>query len=512
MALKAATVFRDYETDGVPSSGPHRVNKADVRAWSAWLESIVGAFLSSSGVVFTLRSDLYADLAHAAKSLAWVIGDPVSANNGVYMKVGVSGFGSWQRVADLPFSFIVAVDAGAGTANAIQATSEIPVSDSALVWLTVFETNTASPVTVAFNGEAPLAVKTNGGNNVAVGGLVAGMTVMGIRSGSTFRLISDQASAAILAAAEAAADRAENAAALALNNFVSENFVANGIDTDFTLANDPGSPNNMIVVVDGLPMQTPDSFSLVYAGSIAKIRMPEVLPNGTKFNVRYGNVIAVGAPSDGAITTNKLANGATTTAKILDDAVTYAKMQNISATLRLLGRKTAGAGDAEELTAADLRDLFLPAGSVVDSAEAVNTAGTPAVTTTIPLDNTIPQISEGTQVLQVQITPKSATNKLRVRVSGMWTNSSGPATNVWAIFNGGANAIRAAAGYVPVTDALFPFSGEVEYVPGSTTMQTITLRLGKAGGAGSVLYDSVSAGLVFGGAAAVTLTVEEIKA
>ena len=38
------------------------------------------------------------------------------------------------------------------------------------------------------------------------------------------------------------------------------------------------------------------------------------------------------------------------TAGLLDDAVTYAKMQNISATARLLGRNTAGAGDTEEVT------------------------------------------------------------------------------------------------------------------------------------------------------------------
>src|SRR5262249_31710261 len=37
------------------------------------------------------------------------------------------------------------------------------------------------------------------------------------------------------------------------------------------------------------------------------------------------------------------------TAKIAADAVTYAKIQNISATSRLLGRYTSGAGDTEEI-------------------------------------------------------------------------------------------------------------------------------------------------------------------
>jgi len=43
-------------------------------------------------------------------------------------------------------------------------------------------------------------------------------------------------------------------------------------------------------------------------------------------------------------------DGSVTTAKIANDAVTYAKLQNVSATDRLLGRSSAGAGDVEEIT------------------------------------------------------------------------------------------------------------------------------------------------------------------
>ena len=47
----------------------------------------------------------------------------------------------------------------------------------------------------------------------------------------------------------------------------------------------------------------------------------------------------VATPADGSVTTAKIANG----------AVTYAKVQNVSATDRLLGRSTAGAGVVEEI-------------------------------------------------------------------------------------------------------------------------------------------------------------------
>ena len=54
--------------------------------------------------------------------------------------------------------------------------------------------------------------------------------------------------------------------------------------------------------------------------------------------------------ADGGITATQLATDAVETVKIADDAVTYAKIQNVTATDRLLGRSTAGAGVVEEIT------------------------------------------------------------------------------------------------------------------------------------------------------------------
>lgn len=69
----------------------------------------------------------------------------------------------------------------------------------------------------------------------------------------------------------------------------------------------------------------------------------------------YANVNATIV--DGTVTTPKILDGAVTTAKVsslgtaalADGAVTYAKIQDVSATDRLLGRSTAGAGDVEEI-------------------------------------------------------------------------------------------------------------------------------------------------------------------
>ena len=50
--------------------------------------------------------------------------------------------------------------------------------------------------------------------------------------------------------------------------------------------------------------------------------------------------------------------GGIPTAAYADDSITYAKIQNVSATSRVLGRKTSGAGDAEECTLSEVLDFI----------------------------------------------------------------------------------------------------------------------------------------------------------
>lgn len=209
----AQQIFASVDETG----SPRKISEQEVGVWGTELERVVGLFVSSGGLIYSSLASLNADLNKPANAMAWVIGDPVAANNGVYGKAGASGAGSWTRRADLPFSFIVASDAGAGTPNAIQATTSISVSGSALIWMNIADTNTGSPVTVSFNGGSPLTVKTNSGGDVAAGGLISGMVLMGVISGSTFRILNDQVSGAIVAAAEAAQAAAEAAAASAVD-------------------------------------------------------------------------------------------------------------------------------------------------------------------------------------------------------------------------------------------------------------------------------------------------------
>jgi len=70
-----------------------------------------------------------------------------------------------------------------------------------------------------------------------------------------------------------------------------------------------------------------------------------------------GSIDAAHLSSD-SVTTAKITDANVTTAKVADDAITYAKIQNVSATDRILGRDSSGAGVIEEITPANLRTMI----------------------------------------------------------------------------------------------------------------------------------------------------------
>ena len=82
-----------------------------------------------------------------------------------------------------------------------------------------------------------------------------------------------------------------------------------------------------------------------------------------------------------SLNNNAITNGAgyltsVGTSNITDDAVTYAKIQNVSATNRILGRDSSGAGSIEEITPANLRTMInVEDGADVTDATNVNAAG-----------------------------------------------------------------------------------------------------------------------------------------
>lgn len=95
---------------------------------------------------------------------------------------------------------------------------------------------------------------------------------------------------------------------------------------------------------------------------------------------------SVSVDGDRAVTTNHIRDTAITTAKIANDAVTYAKIQNVSATDKVLGRSSAGAGDIEEIICTSAGRAILDDATASDQRNTLGLGGLAVKTTVVNAD------------------------------------------------------------------------------------------------------------------------------
>lgn len=131
-------------------------------------------------------------------------------------------------------------------------------------------------------------------------------------------------------------------------------------------------------------------------------------------------------------------------------------------------------------------------------------------TTTIPVDNTIPQNTEGTEIMSVSLAPANSANRLlvisTVVMGGNTTQIMGP-----ALFRDStADAIAYSEFYNPGAGYVTPLPLVYEFAAGSTSSTTLKIRIGAHTGTWYVNYRS--AGETHGAVVRSALTVFEISA
>lgn len=132
-----------------------------------------------------------------------------------------------------------------------------------------------------------------------------------------------------------------------------------------------------------------------------------------------------------------------------------------------------------------------------------------STTTVIPLDNTIPQITEGGQVITLAaVTPASAANTIEVTVS-MIISASTVGTFTVALFRDSvANALAAtcqslSSGFSNITTARF-------LIPSWSGARDLSIRVGPQ--SGTLFWNRITSGDVFGGVAQTTISAKELEA
>lgn len=156
------------------------------------------------------------------------------------------------------------------------------------------------------------------------------------------------------------------------------------------------------------------------------------------------------------------------------------------------------------------RTASLPAGSTVACQSAAYSTYA-AINSIIPLDNTIPQAGEGTEILAIEHAAQSAGNKIRLRFSAFGTSTQQSVPIIAALYIDSGAAVQACAVHVPAAGQSAQLAFEYEYEAPDTDTHRYSLRVGPGGVAAIRLNGSGSARL-FGGTAAARLTLEETKA
>jgi len=131
---------------------------------------------------------------------------------------------------------------------------------------------------------------------------------------------------------------------------------------------------------------------------------------------------------------------------------------------------------------------------------------------TIPTDDTIPQKTEGVEVLTATITPTSATNKLFIIFSASMGNTIGGQSSTIALFQDATtNSLSSIiTSYNGVNNS--SEHGVLTYymTAGTTSATTFKIRVGPQVGSSSYINGNAAA-RIFGGVASTQLTIIEIK-
>jgi len=132
-------------------------------------------------------------------------------------------------------------------------------------------------------------------------------------------------------------------------------------------------------------------------------------------------------------------------------------------------------------------------------------------TTVIPIDDTIPQKTEGDQYMTLSITPKNTNNSLRINVIANCC-FNGLATVSVALFQDDA-ADALAVGWQTTPAASYPFSVAFihKMTAGTTSPITFKVRIG-SGGAGTLTFNGLAGSRRSGGVSCSSITIWETAA
>lgn len=130
-------------------------------------------------------------------------------------------------------------------------------------------------------------------------------------------------------------------------------------------------------------------------------------------------------------------------------------------------------------------------------------------TTAIPQDDTIPQITEGTQFMSLAITPRSATSKLIIQVVACVTSNVTDNICTALFQDATANALAALNSVNSVAGWMLNHSYIHYMTSGTTSSTTFRVRVGANGGT-TITFNGSGGARLYGGVMPSSITITEV--
>ena len=256
-------------------------------------------------------------------------------------------------------------------------------------------------------------------------------------------------------------------------SFAKQTITGNG-GTSYTLSHAVANENEVEIFVNNVRQEGGSGKAYTVSGTALTM-------TGNVANTDSFYIIFLGK----ALQTTVTPDGSVSTAKIADDAVTNAKVAD-----------NAGIAGSKLGTGAVLQVKNFQTG-------AVDTG-----TTTIPLDDTIPQITEGDEYMTLAITPTSASNKLRIEVAINGASTS--ADEIAALFVGTtANALNVGS---RTSSGNWRQQLNILHYMDSGATSELTFRVRAGGTSGTYTFNGHSSARTYGGVYLSSITIMEIGA
>lgn len=186
------------------------------------------------------------------------------------------------------------------------------------------------------------------------------------------------------------------------------------------------------------------------------------------------------------VTTNRILNSNVTDAKIA--SVAWSKVTSTPTTVSGYG----------------ITDVGKRVYQIVNTQTGAVSTGT----TVIPIDDTIPQNTEGDQFMSVSITPSNASSTLVIEVTINLSSSSANQNLIAALFQDStANALKAT--YSSIAPATFVNNIYFTHIMTAGTTSATTFKVRAGGQAGTTTLNGYSGGRVLGGVMASSIVITE---